>query len=299
MSHDLVFGAGHYAFRKTLQRIQTSFWWPSMRADVGKYTSSCKECQLRRRVTVFDRVPISAVMRPAAFGDVVSVDILGPVDPPSSSGKRYILVAIDQATKWPECVCLNSVSAKETCNALLKIFSRIGTPLSIVSDNCSNFTAAVTKELFTMLGVKLRTSSPFHAEGNSLIERLIQTIKKMLRHIMASSEPRSWEKNIEYLLWSYRSIPHATLGVSPYQMVYGRLPRGPLSVLKDNMTGSTLPYPYSCTSIQEFCEKVVDDIKIGHDLAKTQCDKAQSQYVNNYNTRSKDKSFSVGDEVIV
>ena len=160
-----------------------------MRADVFRYTSSCTECQLRRRTTVFDRVPISAVTRPAAFGDVVSIDIIGPIDPSSSSGKRYVLCAIDQATKWPECVCLKTVSAKETANALLRIFSRIGIPHTLVSDNGTNFTAEVTREMLKTLGVQVRTSSPFHAEGNSLIERFQQTLKKMLRHIMSSHEP--------------------------------------------------------------------------------------------------------------
>lgn len=75
-------------------------------------------------------------------------------------------------------------------------------------------------------------------------------------------------------------MPHATLGVSPYQMVYGRLPRGPLSLLKDSITGVSSVYPYSNDSVKEFCEKVVENIKIGHDIASTQCEKAQVKYVN-------------------
>ena len=196
-------------------------------------------------------------------------------------------------------VCLHSISAKETCNALLRIFSRIGIPRCIVSDNGTNFTSKMFVEMNEMLGVELRTSSPFHPEGNLLVERFQQTLKKMLRIVISSEKPREWEKKIEYLLWSYRSLPHSTLGCSPYQMVYGRLPRGPLSVLRDQMSGMANNPPLSTVTVKDFCEKVIKDIQVGHDLSVTESEKAQQSYVSNYNLRSRDKHFAVGDEVIV
>jgi len=98
LAHDSIWG-GHFAFKKTLQRIQTTFYWPTMRQDIAKYTKSCKECQLKRRITVNDRVPITAVMRPPSFGDTLSIDVIGPLEPPSSKGHKYVLCVIDQTTK--------------------------------------------------------------------------------------------------------------------------------------------------------------------------------------------------------
>ncbi|GFR29892.1 hypothetical protein TNCT_621871 [Trichonephila clavata] len=36
---------------------------------------------------------------------------------------------------------------------------------------------------------------------------------------------------------AYRAVPHSTTGVSPYQLVYGWLPNGPLKLLKEVWTG--------------------------------------------------------------
>ena len=150
------------------------------------------------------RVPITAVMRPPLFGDTISIDVIGPLEPASSRGHKYILCVIDQTTKWPEVACLRSITAVNTCNALLKIFSKIGFPRVVVSDNASNMVSGLTKQFYKQLGIELRTSSPYHPEGNAIIERFQQTLKQLLHHVMTSEKPRDWDQKVEYLLWAYR-----------------------------------------------------------------------------------------------
>ena len=298
LAHDSIYG-GHFAAKKTLQRIQTNFYWPTMKTDVTKYTQSCKDCQMRRRVTVFDRVPIAAVVRPPSFGDTISVDIVGPLEPASARGHKYILCAVDQATRWAEIVCLKSISSKNTCNALLKIFCKIGFPKVIVSDNGSNFVSALTKEFYNQLGVELRTSCPYHPEANAVVERFIQSLKKLIYQVVSSDKSREWDTKMDQVLWAYRSTPHSTTGISPYQMVYGKVPRGILSILRDNMTGLQTVHPGVSGTVKDYCDKMLKDLKISHDLAEINCEKAQKQYVTHYNLRSKDKSFEPGNQVLV
>ncbi|GFS65399.1 hypothetical protein TNCV_2451991 [Trichonephila clavipes] len=40
------------------------------------------------------------------------MDLIGPIDPPSLKGHKYILRLVDQHTRWGEAVPLNSLSAK-------------------------------------------------------------------------------------------------------------------------------------------------------------------------------------------
>jgi len=54
---------------------------------------------------------------------------------------------------------------------------------------------------------------------------------------VAMDHPRSWHKHLQSLLWVLRETPNETLGVPPWVMVYGRLPRGPLAILKENWSG--------------------------------------------------------------
>lgn len=54
---------------------------------------------------------------------------------------------------------------------------------------------------------------------------------------VAVDHPKSWTKYLGYDLWAYRESPHEVTGVPPWLMVFGRIPRGPLTVLKENWTG--------------------------------------------------------------
>jgi len=56
-------GGGHLAAKKTKERLKHSFTWPTIAVDVSQACQVCDECQKRRRVTVYDRVPITPVPR--------------------------------------------------------------------------------------------------------------------------------------------------------------------------------------------------------------------------------------------
>ncbi|GFX98558.1 hypothetical protein TNCV_1501361 [Trichonephila clavipes] len=240
IAHESVFGA-HLGAHKTIQRIKFSFYWPGMVKEIKAYCSSCHGCQLRKVIRSVDKIPITPVSRPELPFQVVNVDLIGPVDPVSSQGHKYILCLMDQHSRWPEAIPLKSLTAKSTCEALLEIFSRTGIPEVIVMDNATNFTASLTQEFLKILGACPRFSTPYHPEGNGLIERWNQTLKNMLHHIIRE-EGRSWHRHIPFLLWAYREVPNATTGTPPFLLMYGRDPKGPLSILKSIWTVRTRCY---------------------------------------------------------
>ncbi|GFX18314.1 retrovirus-related Pol polyprotein from transposon opus [Trichonephila clavipes] len=123
LAHTSVFSS-HMGPKKTLERIKYSFFWEGLRADVKKFCESCKECQLTRSVSIKDRSSSTPVARPELPFEVGNMDLIGPIDPPSLKGHKYILRLVDQHTRWGEAVPLTSLSAKVTCEAWLNIFSR-------------------------------------------------------------------------------------------------------------------------------------------------------------------------------
>ncbi|GFX22489.1 retrovirus-related Pol polyprotein from transposon opus [Trichonephila clavipes] len=112
LAHTSVFSS-HMGPKKTLQRNKYSFFWEGLRANVKKFCESCKECHLTRSVRIKDRSPITPVARPELPFQVVNMDLIGPIDPPSSKGHKYILCLVDQHTRWGEAVPLTSLSAKQ------------------------------------------------------------------------------------------------------------------------------------------------------------------------------------------
>ena len=237
LAHDSLW-AMHFAHKKTYHRVRAYFYWPKMSNGIKEYVKSCAACQKHLRRTKRDKIPIKPVTRADVAFQHVNVDIIGPLSPKSSRGHEYVLCLIDSCTRWPEAVPLKTLTAKETCDALLSMFCRIGCPRTITTDNGSGFTAAVTSKLQEKLGLEVRRSTPYHPEGNSLVERWNASLKQMIHHLVLSDSPRDWDKKLEFLLWAYREVPNETTGMSPYQLVYGRLGRGPLAILKDSWSSN-------------------------------------------------------------
>ena len=289
----------HFGVRKTIQRIEAHFFWPTLIKDVKAYVKSCGPCQLRLRRTKFDRVPISPVVRADNSFDQVNIDLIGPLEPKSSRGHKYILCLIDSCTRWVEAVPLKTLTAKEACDALISIFTRTGIPRITISDNGTNLVSGLNNELNRRLGIETRRSTPGHPEGNSLVERWNQSLKRMLNLVVNSDTPRDWDRQLPFLLWAYREIPNDTTGISPYQLLYGKPGRGPLAVLKDSWSNSPPDSVPLHHSVQDYMDKLKHNLDAGSAIAMKNAQVAQSNYVNYYNAGTRDKSFIVGEEVLV
>lgn len=87
--------AGHQGGDKTAYRIRLLFFWPGLTAQVTRFCAACNDCQLRKRRTVFDRVPIEPIVRATYAFQQMNVDALGPIKPKSKRGHAYILCVVD------------------------------------------------------------------------------------------------------------------------------------------------------------------------------------------------------------
>ena len=106
----------------------------------------------------------------------------------------------------------------------------MGIPSVISSDNATYFTSQLNDK-FMVFGSKPRFSTVLHPEGNSLVERMNASLKKMLAHV-SQKYPKQWHKLLPIVLWCMRESRNETLGVSPFMMVMGRNPANPLKILK-------------------------------------------------------------------
>jgi transposase InsO family protein len=89
----------------------------------------------------------------------VHLDFLGPL-PRTAKGNEYILVMVDQFTKWVECIPLPSLTAEVTARAAVnEFFSRFGCPLQIHTDQGTNFESKLFKAVCDLLQIhKTRTT---------------------------------------------------------------------------------------------------------------------------------------------
>ena len=89
------------------------------------------------------------------------MDIVGPL-PKTSNGYQYILVISDYAPRFPEAYPLGRFTAISVADKLMGLFARVGVPNETLTDQGTNFTSELLKELYRMLGIKAITTSPYH-----------------------------------------------------------------------------------------------------------------------------------------
>ena len=110
-------------------------------------------------------------------------DFAGAFEPASSSRKKYILVIVEAATKWPEAVAMRSQMADKVADEMIKLFSILGLPRVIRSDLGSSFKSELLTELKSELGVELCFSTPYHHQTPSSAERYVGTLKNMFANL--------------------------------------------------------------------------------------------------------------------
>jgi len=110
LAHE-TFG-GHLAAKKTKARLKLSFIWPTIAADVQNACEKCHVCQKRRRVTVYDRVPIAPVPSNEVVFDTFVMDCLGPIFPNQKVKSNYCLVLCD-SVKISNGICFIIVNCEK------------------------------------------------------------------------------------------------------------------------------------------------------------------------------------------
>lgn len=82
----------------------------------------------------------------------IATDIVGPL-PRSRLGNKYILTICNYATRYPEAVSLPTIEAERIAKELVKLFSRVGIPDEILTDQGTNFMSALLQEIYRLLHI--------------------------------------------------------------------------------------------------------------------------------------------------
>ena len=102
-----------------------------------------------------------------------------------------------------------------------------GIPISIVSDRDPRFTSRFWGSLQKALGTKLHFSTAFHPQTDGQSERTIQTLEEMLRACVIEFQG-TWDRYITLMEFAYNNQYHSSIGMAPYEALYGRKCKSPL-----------------------------------------------------------------------
>ncbi len=131
---------------------------------------------------------------------------------------------------------------------------------------------------------------------NGLVERFNDTIKQMLKR-RASERPKDWDKYINALLFAYREVPQESLGFSPFELLYGRTVRGPMSVLKDLWSEKELDDTVKST--YQYVLDLRQKLEQTCEIARENLSKSSKRYAKYYDRKARDRKYAVGEKVLV
>eukprot|EP00057_Strongylocentrotus_purpuratus_P000907 XP_001186509.2 PREDICTED: uncharacterized protein LOC754648 [Strongylocentrotus purpuratus] len=295
LAHESILG-GHFGTKKTRDKILTHFFWPGMHADIVRYCRSCGPCQRTSPKGKVTKVPLGSTPLIDEPFRRVAMDLVGPIEPATSKGNRYILTVVDYATRYPEAVALRRIDAQTVAEALMDIYSRVGIPREVLTDRGSQFTSELMKEVSRLFSIRQMTTTPYHPACNGLVERFNGTLKSMLRK-MCEERPKDWGRYLNPLLFAYRESVQESTGFSPFELLFGRAVRGPLAILREMWTGE-VDEPDTKTTYQYVLD-LKDRLQLTCEVAQQNLSKSAERYRRQYNKKAKERKFEVDDEVLL
>lgn len=159
LCHDIP-TSGHQGVTRTFGRIREKLYWYPMSTDIHNYVASCAVCNRNKKPTKHARCCMTKFHAGEPM-ERVHLDFLGPL-PTTPRVNSFILMMVDQFTKWVECIPLPSQTTEVTARtAINEFFTRFGYPLQIFTDQGTNFSSKLFKDIFEVLKISKTRTTPF------------------------------------------------------------------------------------------------------------------------------------------
>ena len=276
----------HPGSTKMYQDLKMSFWWSGMKRDISEFVTKCLVCQ---RVKAEHQVPsglLQFIRIPEWKWDRITMDFV--VGLPLTGRKHdSVWVVVDRLTKSAHFIPVRTdYSLDKLAELYIKEIVRLhGIPISIISDRDPRFTSRFWGKLQEALDTRLNFSTAFHPQTDGQSQRVIQIMEDMLRSCVIDYEG-SWDRHIPLIEFVYNNSFQSSIGMAPYEALYGRKCRTPLcwtELSEKKVIGPDL--------IQETEEKVKiirERLKIANDRQKSYAD-----------MKRKDIRYEIGEKVFL
>lgn len=221
--------SGHQGVTRTFGRIREKFYWYSMSTDIQNYVASCADCNSNTKPTKHARCSMTKFHAGEPM-ERVHLDFLGPL-PTTPRGNSFILMMVDQFTKWVECIPLPSHTTEVTARAAInEFFTRFGYPLQIFTDQGTKFSSKLFKDICEVLKISKTRTTPFRASANGQVERFNRTLMDAVR-CFVSKTPGDWDESIPQIASALRSCGNRSTGFTPNMLMLGREIAQPLDLV--------------------------------------------------------------------
>uniref|UniRef100_A0A0N5CC24 RNA-directed DNA polymerase n=1 Tax=Strongyloides papillosus TaxID=174720 RepID=A0A0N5CC24_STREA len=214
--HNAATLGNHMSYGKIAIKFKEVFFWKSMDKDMLKIWSSCEMCEInkdhaKRLVQTAKRqIPIL----PGNW-TVINADYMQVND-------EYILVIIDEFSKFVYAVVTKNQSGPTTRLHLHRCFTTLGFPQILKTDNGPAFISKIVKDYTKSVGVEQHYSSPYHHRGNAIVERFNKTLREAIRiqrQIKGANSKARLSDIVYQFVYTYNRSKHLKTGIEPAKLL--------------------------------------------------------------------------------
>jgi hypothetical protein len=175
------------------------------------------------------------------------------------------------------------------------IFPRFGVPKVVISNGGSHFPYGNLRKYLKTQGVEHEVATLYHPQTSGQVETSNKQIKNILQKIVHETG-RGWKDKLLEELWAYLTSYKTPIGMTPYQLVYGKTCHLPVELeyksqwaIKKwhmNLPTARIKRQMQLGELEEWREKAYHNAKMYKEKTNRW-----------HNKRIKKKSFEPGDKV--
>jgi hypothetical protein len=299
LAHDSPFG-GHLGRRKTVDRIigQGRMIWPKLNRDVQKWIAKCHSCQMVSPIRKDNRLPLTPIPHISTPFEDVSFDTLGSSLKATPRGNQYLLIHVDNASRYVDIVPMKNLKTETTVNALMSIWTRVGFPKKARFDQSSANMSKLMTALMERLGIEGCPSAVYLHHTSGLAERHIKTVSAMVRKFLPTC-PRNWDNLVPILQMAVNDTVCETTGLTPTEILTGRRLRGPLTILREIWVNGELELPQSSKNVLSYLNELRQTLQTAADIAQKTADSQQTKMKFYYDKHATDRRFVEGQKALL
>ena len=268
-----------------------------MKRDISEFVTKCLVCQ---RVKAKHQVPsglLQSIRIPEWKWYRITMDFVVWLP---LTGRKHdsVWVVVDRLTKSAHFLPVRTdYSLDKLAELYIKEIVRLhGIPISIISDRDPRFTSRFWGKLQTTLGTRLKFSIEFHPQMDRQSERVIQIMEDMLRSCVIDYEG-SWDRHIPLVEFVYNNSFQSSIGMAPYEALYGRKCRTPLCWTE--LSEKKVIGPDLIQETEEKVKMIKERLKIANDRQKSYADMKRKDIRYEIGEKSVFESITLeeGDEI--
>lgn len=277
---------GHVSRDRTLQLVSSSYYWPTLHKEVERFVERCRVCQMAKGTSSNAGLYLPLLIPTQPWTDISMDFVLGL--PRTQRGNDSIFVVVDRFSKMVHFIpCKRTTDAVQVAQLFFREIYRLhGLPASIVSDHDTRFLSHFWRSLWRTANTYLNFSSAYHPQTDGQTEVVNRSLGNLLRSLVGV-HIKSWDVKLCQAEFAHNHAVNRSTGYSPFKVIYGSVPHGPLDLL-------ILPSNVQThATVEEFINQLLEI----HQQTISQLTASTAKYKSQADQKRRSVDFSVGDLV--